>query len=334
MKAPNGQTHQVIFIPLTLLNVMTHSHDDLQEAITALGNLLKSVHSLAKSDRNHFQILVAEVLQIANGMTKTDPQSHSGASQSKKGLSALYAYCFGRIAEKEFRVNFPFLVRTFTSRRAITTFRSVNPFLTLNEIQDIFEITALAMSAIVRVGLLSRVATHIQKLLGALHRIDSSSSSSPSFVTIDLLQASIASQLLTSRYYVKGYFQENPSGGTPPIYNENENKKEMDGGKEKELGGLQLEGGKENVKEKDRDEDMFLIEFDPTYLVFEFSENLLLRREQILVLERFLQSKRDSRSLVSQMIMGSGKTTVVSPLLLLMLAIRRELVIQVSFFSN
>ncbi len=61
--------------------------------------------------------------------------------------------------------------------------------------------------------------------------------------------------------------------------------------------------------------------YDPRYLVFEFVHNLMLRSSQIGLVEDFMKSILDPTqgAAVHQLIMGSGKTTVVAPLLALML---------------
>lgn len=71
------------------------------------------------------------------------------------------------------------------------------------------------------------------------------------------------------------------------------------------------------------------IEFDPRYLVFEFTYSLMLRKSQVILVNKFLESLRNGQSMCHQMIMGAGKTTVVTPLLALMLADGKSLVTQV-----
>jgi hypothetical protein len=71
------------------------------------------------------------------------------------------------------------------------------------------------------------------------------------------------------------------------------------------------------------------IEFDPRYLVFEFTYSLMLRKSQVILVNKFLDSLRNGDSMCHQMIMGAGKTTVVTPLLALMLADGKSLVTQV-----
>ena len=70
--------------------------------------------------------------------------------------------------------------------------------------------------------------------------------------------------------------------------------------------------------------------FDPRFLVFEFVLSLLLRERQVELVRDMAQAARETgRSQVNQMIMGAGKTTVISPMLALMLADGVSLVVQV-----
>ena len=79
-------------------------------------------------------------------------------------------------------------------------------------------------------------------------------------------------------------------------------------------------------------------EYDPRFLMFEFLTGFLLRKSQIYLCNTFMSRATnggtnewglDSSSMVHQMIMGAGKTTVIGPLLALMLADTKSLVTQV-----
>ena len=72
-----------------------------------------------------------------------------------------------------------------------------------------------------------------------------------------------------------------------------------------------------------------LLSFDPRFLVFEFTENLMLRDSQVELVEKFTSSYKQGVSTVHQMIMGAGKTTVVGPLLALILGDGKHLVTQI-----
>ena len=70
------------------------------------------------------------------------------------------------------------------------------------------------------------------------------------------------------------------------------------------------------------------LEYDPRFLVFEFTWNLVLFKAQIDMVSEFRKTVLAGGSVVRQLIMGSGKTTVVSPLLCLMLGDKKRLVVE------
>jgi hypothetical protein len=59
---------------------------------------------------------------------------------------------------------------------------------------------------------------------------------------------------------------------------------------------------------------------NPKFIVFEFAFNMILRKCQVEIVKDFVKSALDGQSSCRQMIMGAGKTTVVSPLVVLFLA--------------
>ena len=72
-----------------------------------------------------------------------------------------------------------------------------------------------------------------------------------------------------------------------------------------------------------------LIRFDPRFLVFEFTYGIMLRKAQVILVRKFMGALNNNRSMCHQMIMGAGKTTVVAPLLALILADGKSLVTSV-----
>ncbi|CAK9023700.1 unnamed protein product [Durusdinium trenchii] len=67
--------------------------------------------------------------------------------------------------------------------------------------------------------------------------------------------------------------------------------------------------------------------FDPRFLLFEFISGFLLRPRQVEMVREFLDIIHSDSSAVKQMIMGQGKTTVVTPLLSFVLADAKRLVV-------
>ncbi|KAK1937540.1 hypothetical protein X943_002698 [Babesia divergens] len=68
---------------------------------------------------------------------------------------------------------------------------------------------------------------------------------------------------------------------------------------------------------------------DPRLLLFEFSGNILLHKRQVELVRDFVHSAHKGESRCHQMIMGQGKTTVVGPLLSVVLADGERLFVQI-----
>jgi len=68
---------------------------------------------------------------------------------------------------------------------------------------------------------------------------------------------------------------------------------------------------------------------DPRFLVFEYTVGFMVRGRQIELVKSFIDADREGKSSVHQMIMGAGKTTVISPMLCMLLADGESLVTQV-----
>ena len=68
--------------------------------------------------------------------------------------------------------------------------------------------------------------------------------------------------------------------------------------------------------------------FDPRLLLFEFSTGFVLRPPQVALVGKLVGNAQSAQSVCHQMLMGEGKTTVISPLLALLLG-ATTLVIQI-----
>lgn len=70
-------------------------------------------------------------------------------------------------------------------------------------------------------------------------------------------------------------------------------------------------------------------QMDPRFLLFEFCHGLVLRQAQVKLVHKLLDEIKNGRSVCNQMIMGAGKTTVVGPLLAMLMANAQTLVFEV-----
>jgi ABC-type branched-subunit amino acid transport system ATPase component len=69
-----------------------------------------------------------------------------------------------------------------------------------------------------------------------------------------------------------------------------------------------------------------VFEIDPRFLLFEFSHGLLLRYSQVHLIHTLLADMKAGKSVCHQMIMGAGKTTVVGPLVAMLVASSKTMV--------
>ena len=70
--------------------------------------------------------------------------------------------------------------------------------------------------------------------------------------------------------------------------------------------------------------------FDPRFLVFEFANEIILRKRQVEITKDILSVGTTRASAVWQMIMGAGKTTVIAPLICMILADGKNSLVQVA----
>eukprot|EP01012_Entosiphon_sulcatum_P004402 TRINITY_DN11719_c0_g1_i1.p1 TRINITY_DN11719_c0_g1~~TRINITY_DN11719_c0_g1_i1.p1 ORF type:complete len:3283 (+),score=530.28 TRINITY_DN11719_c0_g1_i1:870-9851(+) len=83
------------------------------------------------------------------------------------------------------------------------------------------------------------------------------------------------------------------------------------------------------VEKKDISAQDCVLEYDPRLLVFEFAHNLVLRESQVRLIRQITAAASSGKSACHQMLMGQGKTTVVAPLLALLLGSSERLVTQI-----
>ncbi|OEH80097.1 EF hand family protein [Cyclospora cayetanensis] len=252
-----------------------------------------------------------------------------------------WAYALGRAAGTEATVSFDSLVSLSMSANAGEVLLLLNPFLTPKMVRDILSLVGAVMLAVNRRSQICRCLQGIVELMQLLKTFSSRArvavregsqpkqhlegggravAAAPSVATSSEMQKllsqaipalhmkaqSVAEQISSERHYMQAVVAAPgdaaavlEESGLPPS-------------------AVPPEGG-----------TVPGASYDPRYLVFEFAYGLLLRQPQVALLRQFRDSVNAGRSLCHQMIMGSGKTTVVSPLLALLLADGKRLVVSV-----
>ena len=90
-----------------------------------------------------------------------------------------------------------------------------------------------------------------------------------------------------------------------------------------------IAAGRHFISSETTSSDDVTVRLDPRFLIFEFTWNILLRKKQVDIVNDFVEQVKSGNSKVKQMIMGAGKTTVVAPLLALILADGKSLLLSV-----
>jgi hypothetical protein len=122
----------------------------------------------------------------------------------------------------------------------------------------------------------------------------------------------LVAQLLAERYYVNS---------------EDDGGNEDDGSASK--AGVMVTASAAAAQGSTKKKKKRVLLLDPRFLVFEYAFDLLLRARQVEMVRSFVGAAEAGDSRVQQMIMGAGKTTVIGPLLTLLLADGNHLVVQV-----
>jgi len=232
----------------------------------------------------------SEAIQATAAISSPDPSAAVKPSQEQidsfNEQANRYLFLIDRKAQKETRVWLEYLSAATLSEDASAELLRLNPFLSKENIQVILRLTVGFMVRVNRVGCVDRC---LSRALGLV-------------------------QLL----------QKHSKGLDSVPLDERKELHKVLGHKATEL--ARLLTAKRHCMGSGVAQKSQKFEFDPRYLIFEYLFNILLRSKQVTLINTFLSANRDNHSLVRQMIMGAGKSTVVGPMLSLILSDGRSLV--------
>jgi hypothetical protein len=306
----------------------------VRKAVDQLKKLMTLLNDLHLKDLYSSRVVIDHVMTLLNGMP-----SNSLAAGAQSGITAptvggstsapiggvgfdgtetekcaRLASWLSRLGGQETMMWFEHVVGVMLSDQSETEIRQLNPLLTPGEARRALEMTAKALVHTNRAGHTRRCIAQVRDLLTTLTPM-----------------------------------VPPPGGGVPPMntvagssgYGASGVAAASAGGKEKQdqknADSLQtqiaLKAEKLAAALIARRHFSFLddktapkrVAFDPRFLVFEFTYNLVLRHSQVQLVHTIVKSG----STAHQLIMGSGKTTVIAPLLGLLMADGKRLVTQV-----
>ena len=266
------------------------------EAIEHVKRLLQQLMEIQQKDTSYTGSLINHILRTVNGVVSSEPTQAKG---DEDAMRAKYAFSLARYAGQETTIWFEFLVGILASDCAERQIRELSPLLSPVTIRRAMDLIVDVLFHANRIGQTRRCIVMCREFVTMLTRFQAIAARTPNLDLSDdtslertiLIKAEkLAQQLVMKRYYVKP------------------------------------------------DDAATKIVFDPRFLVFEFTYNLMLRQSQIELIETIMREHHASDTDLSaasssgsayQMIMGAGKTTVVGPLLALLLADGKRLVTQV-----
>ena len=203
------------------------------------------------------------------------PQSPFLLTKDSQNLFAL-GFISSRHAGVEPTLWFEYIVTSLLSTQMDADFKLVNPFLTPAQVSVIRDICAAVMLHTNRIGQLNRSLVDAWDLLKLLKTLAKHAAppmmNAPSQLPVDstLKQALILkATTLASGLATKRFY----------------------------------------LRELRRDaKNIPVFGYDPRFLVFEFSDNIILREAQVLLIEKFMNKINvENKSMCTQMLMGAGK---------------------------
>ena len=207
-----------------------------------------------------------------------------------------------QLAGQEASVSTEYLFCLLVSSTGVSDLRSANPYVSEKEADELLDLAVAVILHANRVGQINRCMSEARGLLRLLETAAHESSAALTagateqlISALMLKSATLADQLLARRYYVE---VSSPPSAVMSAAD----------------GALSSEGMR--------------LQYDPRFLLFEFTHNILLRQTQVHLIQEFVGAVRKGQPLVKQMLMGGGKTTVVGPMLALMLGDGEMLVLQ------
>ena len=263
----------------------------LASAASTLKTLVAELAAIRDNDAKAINAIIPLLKQAANFV---DTDRHEKGSDERRHR---VAFQLKRCARQAPEVWMEFLFGSLLSSQGTQDLQKLNPYLSQRAMDTIEQLLVMVMLRANRVGQANRclaIAATLTKLLAAAQATEPGDARTAAGATL-LPKLAQASGDLGDSLSAKRHFMVPCSDAASTT--------------ESSSGGS--------------------FSFDPRFLLFEFVWNLLLRRTQVKTVQNFVRTLTEGGSKVKQMIMGAGKTTVVAPLLALMLADGKSLVLSV-----
>lgn len=206
-------------------------------------------------------------------------------------------YLLRRFSGQEATIWLEFMFGTVLSSRQIEDLINLNPFLTSNSINILNAVVTSAVFHANRIGQINRCLLDARNIQKSMIKLLNNGRDESIIQDIVLKCENLVTNLNMGRHYIE------------------------------EISVNSFERGGESKRRRTEESIRFV--YDPRFMLFEFTWNILLRKVQVQMVRDYVGDLKNGKSSVKQMIMGAGKTTVICPLLTLILSDGESLVVQV-----
>ena len=271
---------------------------ELEQVLKSLNTLVGKLTALRDRDDAFVARALEHITSVVNQtLLFNNPDNPSSPDDVDKDRRIRFEFSLLRLCGQESTIWFSFVAACLLSSRQMHDLRKLNPFLTEKAVEHVEDCTVALLLRATRAGHINRCLASVRDLLTDLKRL---------------------------------YLRRNQSQAPIPLSGNSHGTKTTTRELEIEVATIRQKSerlAKQLLTKRQymtsSQENSELFDYDPRFLVFEFSWNLLLRRKQVQMVQDFMSLHSDPlqrQSLVKQLLMGAGKTTVISPLLALMLA--------------
>ena len=268
---------------------------------TAVEQILDSLASAMRAMRDEDSAYVRRSHTVVQALVNYVPHTESSLHEAIDAVdpqvdlggevkSRRYEYLMSRYSGQQLLISLDFLVAVLLSSRAEADLQQLNPFLSPRLVQLVLTLSASILLHANRLGLIDRCMADCIEAMRLTRRLQANQvKHSPSDFSSLIKGLVIQTRTLVDGLTAHRHYTRPTPSSTAPAPSA----------------------------------------YDPRFLVFEFIFNILLRPMQVQLVNDFIAAVRAGRSEVQQMLMGAGKTTVVGPLLALILADGEHLITQV-----
>jgi hypothetical protein len=266
-------------------------------AVESLNKLICDLERLRASDTAYVGLalpwLSGEINLVAIPVSTSAEDSAATVEVLKRRL-----FLLRRLSGQETHIWLEFLFGTTLSSRQQHDLSALNPFLEPSKIELLNGVISAAVLHANRIGQINRClldARGIQKSMKRLEGLRSSSAArigafddlaavaSSTLQEIILKSESLVNNLNIGRHYIRREDMLSPTLGTS-------------------------ESVEAVLKRPRTSESKDLFVYDPRFLMFEFTWNILLRKVQVDMVREYVSDLRQGKSSVKQMIMGAGNS--------------------------